>query len=1790
MSKLGKIIETQELRLKEFQNDYEQFCEKIGKDTAARSSKGFMNTWLVEVENTFKLAKKDHTSIVNNSADPAKEKYLESETFTKIKLIYFDFNGKLQDLLDEICPERENTYFDTSRLNNTTKSSVCEIKLKRIEIKPFSGDYEDWFEFQNMFESMVHHNVDLSDIQKLQYLLSSLAKTPLELISHLPIEGKSYSSAWEILVDRYKNTRKLVNAQIRRLMEQQKHTHESASGLKSLHDVTTSCIHALANLNIKVDAWDCILIYVVYQKLPLQTQKEWEFRLGTSKVLPDWKTFAAFLQARFSSLEQIYDDKEFKHPASNTSSFRKPSGSFHTNKQFSCRLCKADHGIRFCRQFSIMGVKARIEAMKRNSICSNCLGYDHHSSTCSSSNRCIKCGLKHHTMLHIETQQNRNNTNLPNTSSQRQNNNSAHHQNQFRRQGNNYENYNVNLVQNPDHFSLQSSEQENSTNPQTARTFFNNIRSKGLLATARVKVFAPNGTAHVLRALIDPGSEISFVTENVTQLLKLKKEKTLVNVTGLGQTLTGTSKSKVDLTIYSMTNPLFSLEIQAFVLSQLTTLVPTQEVDSSDWIHLDNLSLADPWFSIPGKIDLLLGADVYASIILEGLVKKKIGSPVAQQTELGWILTGSFRSEGQQTKQTVQNHFNAIMAEVRRFWEIEENLDYRKLTLEEEKCQQHYNETFQRKEDGRYEVQLPFKNNIRPILGDSKRAAMARFFQLEKRMAMNKKLKDEYSSCINEYLTMGHMKEVTSVTAITEGNHYYLPHHAVFKESTTTKLRVVFDASCPTSTGLSLNDHLMVGPRLQRDIIDLIAQWRKFKIAFAADISKMYRQIWMAPKDTIYQLILWRDSDTEPIKTFALNTVTFGTASAPYLAVRTLQQIALDVENTQPHVAKAINEGFYVDDFLYGSDNEADATTLQRDVLTVLNQAGFPLRKWASNSSNILVQIPKTEREVNLPMDFDSTDSIKTLGIQWHPAKDVFTFKINLPNTDKYTKRSVLADISRLFDPLGWIAPCIIKAKLLMQQLWVDELSWDSTLPDALKISWLDLRNNLKKLEEIQIPRWINFENSSLIQLHGFCDASEKAYAAVIYARVVKDGEEVIHLIASKTRVAPIKSISLPRLELCAALLLAKLIHRISRSMQLETVDISAWSDSMITLAWIRGSPSLRTTFVANRVAEIQSLTETTIWHHVNGKENPADIVSRGLSPKDVIDSEMWWHGPPFLKNFVKDERKNVIPIETDLETKRTNLCSMTIPFSYQENVNISPSNIGNVVFSYLLNINPIIDKYSTLKRLVRSVAIWRRYFYILLHKDSRKSLVTHPLQSDELISTQNQIIKFVQKECFPEEISSLENKKSIPKSSHIRSLNPFIASDGMLRVGGRLTNSTLSFNQQHPVILKNSHPFVKLLISDIHQSTLHGGQQIMMATIRNLYWITNVKRTIKSVIYHCVRCHRYNAKVQEQLMGSLPAERVIASRPFTNTGVDYAGPIEIKMWKGKCNKFSKGYIAVFVCMSTKAIHIELVSDLSSVAFIAAFRRFVARRGSCANMFSDCGTNFKGANNEMRKDSKFISSEWSSEVSEALAAQNTKWHFNPPSSPHFGGLWEAGVKSIKFHLKRTIGCSKLTFEEHTTLLAQIEACLNSRPLCPMSSDPDDLSVLTPGHFLIGAPLCTLPERNLMEHNINALNKWKYLQRLKQEFWKQWSSSYLHHLQQRPKWLNPKENLKVGDIVLVKEDNLPPSAWLLARVIELHPGADGFTRVVTIKTKNSILKRPISKLSRLPICDPSNSNK
>ncbi|XP_077290363.1 uncharacterized protein LOC143914146 [Arctopsyche grandis] len=403
-------------------------------------------------------------------------------------------------------------------------------------------------------------------------------------------------------------------------------------------------------------------------------------------------------------------------------------------------------------------------------------------------------------------------------------------------------------------------------------------------------------------------------------------------------------------------------------------------------------------------------------------------------------------------------------------------------------------------------------------------------------------------------------------------------------------------------------------------------------------------------------------------------------------------------------------------------------------------------------------------------------------------------------------------------------------------------------------------------------------------------------------------------------------------------------------------------------------------------------------------------------------------------------------------------------------------------------------------------------------------------------------------------------------------------------RVGGRIGNALISEVQKHPILIDSKHILTTLIIRDYHLKNLQLGTQSLLYLMRLKYWLLNGTNTIKGTLRKCITCFKSKPIIIGQLMGDLPSSRIIPKPSFHHYGVDYAGPFAIKNGTLRNSKITKCYVCIFICFVTKAVHMEVVSDLTSVAFLNCFKRFVARRGKPAIMWSDNGTNFVGANREPGRILQNLFSENSfNQIISYAFTEGIQWNFIPPRSPHMGGIWESAVKQLKYHLKRIINSVNLTFESLATVIAQIEACLNSRPLTPISNDPKDLNPLTPGHFLIGRPLLAIPQSRVME-TTNIKHQYLQMTKATSEFWNRWSLDYISSLQIRNKWKQQKDNIKIGDLVVIKEEGLPTTAWALGRVRQIYPGGDGLIRVAELTTKNGITRRALFKLAVLPIDD------
>lgn len=1640
-----------------------------------------------------------------------------------------------------------STLFETAVSNSKENGVIYKpnVKLPKIDLPKFDGKLSDWPTFINLFTNLVHKNDNLSNSEKYHFLITSLSKNPLSLVKTLPLTDDNYPVAFNALNERYQNQRVLANTYWQEIVEFPKIRANSSNDLMNLLDCVSENLEALRTLKLPVDQWDFVIFNIVIKKLDQETVTRFELE-SASKEIPSYRELEAFLKRQCTALESIAINthSKFLKTVSNKNSFgfnKSKTHSFNTvlhsnafTNDSSCYVCKSPHFITRCSIFLNKSPFERYQFSKRNNLCLKCLNSSHKVAVCTSKINCDVCKSKHNTLLHYAP--------TPN-STVTSNNSSSKDQPQVRT------NEHENSVENND--TLVTAMTCSTAASSSVHSLTSSLLGTVLLSTALIEVKDGFGNFQIVRVLLDSASQASFITEKCCKRLGLQRMRMNLDVFGLGSSLLNT-KHMVTFIVQPRGKLDLQLTVDAVVLPKICTNLPNKILDVSKFSHLLNLNLADPNFHIPNKIELLLGADLFPLILGSGQIVGSENSPSAFNTIFGWVVMGKIPTTN--TRDQVNSfHISTdinLTDSMKRFWELEEIPETNCVSPEDSFCEDHFVKTHSRDDSGRFTVSLPFKT-LEPTFGDSRSIALRRFYSLEKRLHQDSSLFQAYSEFIKEYLELKHMEEVEKMKTL--GKVYYIPHHCVLKpDSTTTRLRVVYDASCKVD-GVSLNDTLFSGPKLQQNLAVLLLRFRYYKIVFTADIKQMYRQIWIHPNDRNYQRILWRFSPTEKVREFQLNTVTYGISSSPFLAIRTILQLAKEAQLNFPDASKILTSDIYIDDIISGAGDVDKGLALQKELIQVLKGGGFELRKWASNHSSLISSLPSDFCQQEFRSFDDSTSnccSIKILGLKWLPNLDIFRYDVEALDRG-CTKRIILSELARIFDPLGFLAPVTFFVKHLIQHFWCLGLDWEETPPQDVTQRWTFFKSQLNILSKIQIQRVLCQDNFSSCTLHGFGDSSEKGYAAVVYFRFVDSGGQVhISLVCSKTKVSPLKKITLPRLELCAAVLLAKLVSFVIESFAdlMKIEEIYAWLDSTIALSWIKSSPHRWKTFVSNRVSFIQDRISPSCWNYVSTSENPADCASRGLMPHELLDHPLWWSGPNWLKLAPNQWPRSEI-FESNIE-------------SHEEKILSLPNFLEPDDLELLLN------KFSSLSKIERIVAYCFRFIY-----NSRfpRNKAFSPFDQFELRKSLHTLIKFVQCKCFAEEIANLKSGKLLTKD--LMKFSPFLDAEGIVRVGGRLKNSDLSFDQRHPILLPRDIRLSQLIIERVHHHNMHPGLQSMQHLIRQNFWILGIKRAIRSVVSKCIICFKTQPKTFAPLMGNLPKLRVSKLKPFSCVGTDFCGPFEITMSKVRGAKKLKSYLCLFVCFATKAIHLELAVDLSTEAFLRVLHRFIARRGRCSQIFSDCGTNFVAANKYLIEIMKNV-----------VESEKICWSFNPPSAPHFGGLWEAGVKSVKRILYRVIGEQTLTFEELSTVFIQIEAQLNSRPICAISPDPNDLTALTPGHFLNLEPVTVLPEPDVTALPINRLNRYQLLLKIHQSFWKRWHREYLNTLIQRNKWYFDDPKRADNTLVLIVDNNLPPLRWKLGRIIKLYPGNDGISRVATVRTQAGTFQRPLVKLCPLPTTD------
>ncbi|KRX86447.1 hypothetical protein T4E_10538 [Trichinella pseudospiralis] len=789
----------------------------------------------------------------------------------------------------------------------------------------------------------------------------------------------------------------------------------------------------------------------------------------------------------------------------------------------------------------------------------------------------------------------------------------------------------------------------------------------------------------------------------------------------------------------------------------------------------------------------------------------------------------------------------------------------------------------------------------------------------------------------------------------------------------------------------------------------------------------------------------------------------------------------------------------------------------------------------------------------------------------WDRRGDVLTFSppatVNSPSGE--SKRSLLSTAFRVFDPVGCLAPFTVRAKMFLQTLWQRGTSWDEPLPHDVMEQWRRWKQELPHLSKIRLPRAlvpVALGQVTRLEIHAFCDSSEKAYGAVAYMRIeTTNHHSVVNFVTSKTRVAPIRRLTLPRLELMGALVAARLVRSVQKMLGLQVHGITCWCDSAVTLAWIQSSADRWKPFVRNRVAEIQQLVEPAAWRHCPGRQNPADLLSRGTTLPKLLESPLWWHGPKWLAHphnawpVGKPTTEDTSPVRDERRSEQRVTVGVT--------AHVECNSIGP-------------ERYGCVERLFRITAYCQRFV-----RNCRLPAVARQggaLTVAELRKAEGTWVQMAQSEAFSSELQALSRKGRVVPTSRLSRLDPFMDEEGFLRVGGRLENAELPSHMKHPVILPGDHALTMGLIRRCHARQMHAGTTHTLAILRQQYWVLKGRTQVKKVIRHCFACRRAVARPIQPRMAALPSSRVVEAAAFAHTGMDFAGPLLIRVGK---RATSKCYVCLFTCMASRAVHLELVPQMTTARVMQALRRFIARRGRPETIQSDNFRSFKAAASELRQLWRHVDVD---RVQRELVGHRIHWKFITERAPWMGGYWERLVRSIKESLRKILGKALLDEEELRTTLCEVEASLNARPLTFVGEEDHESHPLSPFQLLTGRAYVDFPaieahdpEWQPVERGATQWNhRWRYRQQLLARWWRSWRREYLSELMQRQKWRSSPAGPEVNDLVLILEDNIPRAQCPIGVITALHLGSDGIARSARIRTSTNVITRPVAKLVQL----------
>ena len=1524
-------------------------------------------------------------------------------------------------------------------------------------------------------------------------LRSCLEGKPAEMIQGI---GTDYDAAWEFLDTMYGDRRFIADAIINDINSFKPLKDDDDTRFCELVHLIRRSYNTLKEVGCQHDMDNSQMLALIEKKLNNDDRKVW-FRYlehnkmdATLNTLLDWMTTEMKTRMRSSAPLRSGTSKprsQVHHVVQKQESTQYQPLQFHK-----CWICKSStHWIDQCRKLISMTQPERFKLIKDNHACFSCLkkaGRDHNSKTCKRRKRCSEsdngeqCKYYHHPLLH--TIQERNDV--------------------------------------------------------------------GIACVASMQAILPVITVDIKgtdkersgNILLDTGAQISLIRQAVADELHLQGKPTTITITKVGNEEEQLQTCVYKVPIKGMDNKTKTHIISAVGIPSINDGVNDIQVEGiASHLHLKRTDIHRD----KGPIDLLIGIDHPK---FHGGETREGGTFTARKSPLGWVIFGA-DSSNKTLHGSVMHVKLASPVNLTDFWETEtmgvQYNDCQCTPMDMTKSDRdEYNIIYNScmKEGKQWKIPYPWKRDP-DQLPDNRAQAEKVLQSTEKRLARNPQHAEAYNKQMNEMVDLGFSRKLTEEEVTNyKGPVHYVSHHAVIRpEKKSTPVRIVFNSSS-SFHGHSLNDYWYKGPDLLNSLFGVLLRFRENEVAICGDISKMYHRVLIPLQDQHVHRYLWRDLQLDkPPDVFVKTVLTFGDKPSSAMAQIALRRTAEDGKELYPEAARVIQKDVYMDDICSSAETTEAAQQLTREIDEVLAEGGFKVKGWSSNENLTDDDHKKTDGRQLL----EAVTEEKILGVVWDQSNDVFTYKVKTPATaseephTRLTKRKVLSKIAQIFDPLGFASAFLINAKIGMQRLWQLGVEWDEELPPTEENRWLSMFEEMTELQSVELERCLTpplaIEKPTLCV---FSDASESAFGACMYIRwQLNNGQFETRFVTAKSRVAPLKRLTVPRLELQAAVMATRLNASVMKELRMTVEKTIFLTDSTIALSWIRSQARSYKPFVSARVGEVQSNSDPTQWRHVPGSLNPADDISRGIPVSQLQDR--WKTGPEFLS--LPEEQWPDDQVQPDCaavdEEKRKVKAVMN------------------------LTSTEVIDceKTSSWKRLLRVTAYVFRFIHILKAKiqkgptpEDKSSLSPADLKEAEMYwikKAQTGLISRYEKGEF-------------------KVLSPFLDDEGVIRVGGRMQNQQTSYESKHPVLLPSGH-HISILITRYNHEMGHHGVATTTAKIRRRFWILQGHKLAKKVKYRCVVCRRNEHKTENQIMADLPEERVAPlTPPFHFTSVDYFGPMQVKVGR---NKTAKHYGVIFTCLNTRAVHLELAVDCTTMEFLQVLRRFYSIRGQPAQLLSDNGTQFVGAARELRE----MIQGWNDcELKDFCAERGTEWKFTTPSAPHQNGCAESLVKSCKIALKKAVGSQVLTPFELYTCLQEVANLVNQRPIGRIPNDPDDGAYLCPNDMLLGRSSSTVPQGPFRETR-NPRHRVEFVQQIVNAFWKCWNRDVFPLLVPRRKWNTEKRNVRIDDIVIVSDHNVVRGKWTLGRIIHVYPGADGQIRNIKVKTMESELRRPINKI-------------